>query len=382
MQQANANAPKILEAMTLLGTADPSHVAFALCGLPFELRRGADSAVAALRPVAARLTSRKIACSLRIETAERLAASSQREMSPADWSAPPTDVLEEIIEQSASLHSQLRGPHQGFPVANLRWLLASKLAQVSRCWTESVRGWRHDVSSIYMWQCDDVALRVVARDAPALERLQIKDARHDRLLLRDGTLATLAAGCPRLTELQLPDAVLPQGGGGLLRMVAALPNLERLEVIGMRCAAIGVAADASRGADAEARWAARLCVALLQQSARLTLLVNACDAAIRGGGHVSRGGGADGTNAEYGAAQGSAAAEGHATRHATCHATAEGNAAGLTSALTEAVLLAAPEAADGEADGGGASERLESMIDRIRIGSCGCEYCEQQNTLE
>ena len=90
MQSANANALQILEAMQLLGSSDPAHVGFATCGLTPELQRAAEAATAALRPVASRLKSRKIACRLRIETAQLMAASAHKSSSPVDLSSPPT----------------------------------------------------------------------------------------------------------------------------------------------------------------------------------------------------------------------------------------------------------------------------------------------------
>ena len=89
MQNASTYATKILEAIQLLGSAHPSHVAFATCSLTPELQSAAETAAAALRPIASRLASHKIACQLRVETAQ-LMAIAHNGSTPVDWASPPT----------------------------------------------------------------------------------------------------------------------------------------------------------------------------------------------------------------------------------------------------------------------------------------------------
>ena len=269
MQRANANAPKILEAMQLLGSSDPTHVAFAMCGLAPDLQKAAETAAAALRPVASRLKSRKIACQLRMETAQLMAASTQKDSSPVDLTSPPSDLFDVLIEQTIDVESRC---HRVAP-ETLRWEVGCKFLRLSRAWANAVRGWRCHERYIFLRQVDDVALRVVARGTPALEQLNVKSASYDRCLLRDGTLLLLAAGCPRLTELELPDCVLTKADA-ISELVQALPRLRRLDINGIRCVERAVEMTVSERATTTLQF----CLALLQEAPRLERLqVVRCD---------------------------------------------------------------------------------------------------------
>ena len=54
MQSANAAAPKIIEALMTLGSADPAHIAFAMCGLRPSLQQDAAEAAKRLKKAKAK----------------------------------------------------------------------------------------------------------------------------------------------------------------------------------------------------------------------------------------------------------------------------------------------------------------------------------------
>lgn len=242
-----------------------------MCGLPGELQKAAETAAAALRPVAARLASRKIACRLRIETAQ-LMARAQSQMSPANWTSPPGDLFDALIEQTVDTLSR----SSRVPSENVRWRASCIFVGLNRAWANAAREWRRHERTALLWDAHDTSLRVVARDAPVLERLWMKSAYMDRLWLRDGTLQLLAAGCPRLTELELADPVVPEGGA-LLEVVQALP-LRRLDINGIRCVESGGVAHEEMTLHERARATLQYCLALLQEAPRLERLqVVVCD---------------------------------------------------------------------------------------------------------
>lgn len=144
MQSANAAAPKILDALRILGQAKEEHISFAMLGLPSHLQKAARDAAATLRPVADRLRSRKIATELRIQVSSLLAASKHAHvLTPLDLSSPHTfplgngDLLYVLLEH-CSLVSD-------WPVrCQQHYRLASVLAQLSCGWSSAVREWRQE----------------------------------------------------------------------------------------------------------------------------------------------------------------------------------------------------------------------------------------------
>ena len=131
MQSANAAAPKILDALLLIGQAEEAHISFAMLGLSASLQRAARDAAVMLRPVADRLRSRKIGTDLRIQVAALLAASQYAHvLTPVDLSSPHAfpvgngDLLNVLLEQS-SLSSDwpIRSKHH--------YQFSLKLAQLS-----------------------------------------------------------------------------------------------------------------------------------------------------------------------------------------------------------------------------------------------------------
>ena len=269
MQKANANAPKILDALTLLGRADTSHVAFAMLGLPADLQKNAQAAVTALRPVADRLISRKIACELRIEMARiRRASAHAADTNSQDWGSPPSECLPEVI---------------GSANAEDRWSLAATFSHVSSGWHDAITQWRSEQRTILLANATDAGVRMVARVSPCVERLRLISL-HGRLLLRGGTLALLTRSCPRLQWLGLQDAVLPTSDA-LQWLPETLPGLRWLDLSGLRCAQMqqeaelcSVLGDEESGEDPPAHWYWENIEALCTRLPELqSLIIYRCD---------------------------------------------------------------------------------------------------------
>jgi hypothetical protein len=219
MQDANKNAPKILEAIATLGLADPSHVAFAMLGLPSALQKGATGACASLRPVATRLLSRKISCDLRLEMARMRAASAHPDLitTVADWSAPPADLLPLLLALDDAPEGQ--------------WAGAARLAGICRGWLAAVRQWRANERCIVLQGPDDEAVRIVARDAPDVVELRLlPDSERAMLRLTDNGMTWLACGCRQLQRLCLRHCVLLSPRG--LHSLASLVDLRDLDLAG------------------------------------------------------------------------------------------------------------------------------------------------------
>jgi hypothetical protein len=152
MHAANRAAPKILDALLLIGSAREDHIAFAMCGLSPDLQRNAREAANLLKPVANRLVSRKIATELRIEfRALRASTKFPDEVTCIDLSSPYNfpvgngDLLRLLIEQCTPSRSMegIRA-QQGNGRNPSQYKLAILLAQVSHGWAAAVREWRQE----------------------------------------------------------------------------------------------------------------------------------------------------------------------------------------------------------------------------------------------
>jgi hypothetical protein len=152
MHAANRAAPKILDALLLIGSAREDHIAFAMCGLSPDLQRNAREAANLLKPVANRLVSRRIATELRIEfRALRASTKFPDEVTCIDLSSPYNfpvgngDLLRLLIEQCTPSRSMegIRA-QQGNGRNPSQYKLAILLAQVSHGWAAAVREWRQE----------------------------------------------------------------------------------------------------------------------------------------------------------------------------------------------------------------------------------------------
>ena len=230
MQSANAAAPKILDALILLGQSKESHISFAMLGLPPKLQNAARDAALALQPVADRLISRRIGTELRIEMSALRASSKHLDAPmepPIDLSSPYSfplgngDLLPMLLENCENTVSDAYGPETLFSESDLngarrpdQYKLASVLAQVSHGWLSAVRGWFQEGCSFTLLGGDRSDYGTVASfvrlSGPAAIELQLHGnfvstfetpGPYSFLLLDLPQLAEVCRCCPRLQRL-------------------------------------------------------------------------------------------------------------------------------------------------------------------------------------
>lgn len=272
MQAANTAAPKILEALRLIGLAPASHIDFALLGLPHELRKAAHEAAATIRPIADRLTSRKIACDLRIEMATLRSKSAHPEATThADWTMLPPDITLQIFrwlapEREADEDIDALGVHSDEHDA-ARYRKCSRVASVSRGWELGVRDWRCTQRRIVLVDPCDAAVRAISRDAMQLEELQLHasaaQAADDAsgLAVTGDALRTLAA-CREMRRL-LVRSWRRISLDDFTELIRKLPKLSELDLAGNRRPKDG---------------SMSLFMAVFEPLQRLRLVLSPCDA--------------------------------------------------------------------------------------------------------
>jgi hypothetical protein len=297
MQSANAAAPRIMDALLVLGQASPQHIQFAMLGLPQDIRTAALETAERARPVARRLASRKIACALRIEMAALRAWSKFPEIltSPAQWDSPADilggEIVPLLIEASALQRSTWRRGSPRRDVLPAIWCaekagavswptrqyahyaFAAVLSAVSKAWALGVAAWLRDECAVWLCEPVDSTVRHIARLSPNLLELQCHSriagevAAGDYLLpITNNAIAALPLACPRLQRLclRLADGVSASALAHLLDKCAELCELDLMgcfiddmrqlaEAVGARphCVLTLAACDAAAERDSE-----------------------------------------------------------------------------------------------------------------------------------
>lgn len=178
MQAANAAAPKLLDAIMTLGRALDSHVSFALLGLPVELQTATSDAIRKLRPVTARLVSRKIASSLRVEMASLRAASAHRDVTHSvDWSVLPGDMLPLLVESS---NCSEKWPLERSWRCAKQFKFATNIAAVGHAWASAVRQWRRQPCVISLLRPVVQEVKTIVQLSPNAVELQMHGGALDR----------------------------------------------------------------------------------------------------------------------------------------------------------------------------------------------------------
>ena len=245
MQAANAAAPKLLDAIMTLGRALDSHVSFALLGLPIELQTATQDAIRKLRPVSARLVSRKIASSLRVEMASLRAASAHPCLTlAADWTVLPGDVLPLLIESSSC---RVKGPvvpsWRCAPRSLAQYQFATNFAQICRVWSTAACQWRSQPCILSLLRPSEREVRTLVRLSPNAVELQL----HGGTLDRSGVVVNTSP------IFEPRDA---RGGtAGLWLALASEPPMMQLERLLIR---VGEVAIASLEALLDSGWAPKL----------------------------------------------------------------------------------------------------------------------------
>ena len=239
MQSANKAAPEIIAALHLLGNAKEEHVSFAMLGLG-GLQAKALEAVRTLRPVAARLASRKIACDLRIEMAQLRRASQHADVltNRMSWNTPHDvdgtgDILNELTRLSDSDYANRRGDLQWPARFWEHYAFIGRLAVLNHAWNDAVREWRRQPCKIVMIDPDDADVRQMVRLAPNIVELQLHPTRDGPVLdVGDNALAAIQHGCPRLERL-LMRGCDEQGISvqGIINLVEARPTLKEMDLL-------------------------------------------------------------------------------------------------------------------------------------------------------
>ena len=281
MQSANAAAPKILEALRILGNAEKDHVRFAMLGLSPDLQAMALDACTKARPVAWRLRSREIATTLRIETADMRRRYSDLVTTKADWSSPVGILGGEIVQ--VLITSMIGYERTDRHVQDYR--AAAKLAGINREWRDAVRMWRDEECSIFLdaaYDATPMRLFSIPRVAPNVRALYCHPLSHsggpkwsidkeavlalractklERLMLDNcegldsSTLIALLQSCPSLHKLRLVCSEVSSP----TYLCIALPKFPHVVVTVSRCSSLlSKATDLSRHLNVEAcQWCA------------------------------------------------------------------------------------------------------------------------------
>ena len=141
----------VLQALVTLGRAREDQIASATLGLTELMQGEARDASTALRFVAARLVSRKLAAEVRAEVAALLATSTYpSDAALADWSSPHAipvgegDIFPLLLFHSRDEPLGCSG-YEGdddWPVRqDFHYRFATHLAQVNQAWRRRVREW-------------------------------------------------------------------------------------------------------------------------------------------------------------------------------------------------------------------------------------------------
>lgn len=234
-----ASTSEILEAMHLLGAQEPQRIHSAVAGLPQELQDAASAAHEHLALVAARLTSRRIACAVQMwaTDARRQCAAdpapSSDEAGLSSWStSPPLDVLSTLMEMwPCDEDGELDGEES--EARDDCWRGASLLAQLNASWHASVVSWRlHQRRVTLPDRVDDSALRAVGRYCPALEELDLSaDYDFGNRRVTNAGVGEMVRGCPGLRVLRLRNCRLVTGAA-LADVAQRCPQLASLDVAG------------------------------------------------------------------------------------------------------------------------------------------------------
>ena len=270
MQSANAAAPRILEALATLGECDMHHVRFAMLGLNPNVQAAAMQAVEAAKPVAACLRSRKIATSLRIETAALQRKSADVITNVARWDSPgdfmggefvpillellmrgmvtdfatnTADYSEHLRLTSDGLDRRYKVPLERVPTLTCQehFAIVAPLAQINRAWRETLGAWFYEgIDRVALIDPTDAHLRGVAWLCPNLRQLECHprfttiygSEAMETMALTAGALAPLVESCDKLERVLVrhaPDAVK---GAALIQLMERCPLLCELDLIG------------------------------------------------------------------------------------------------------------------------------------------------------
>ena len=218
MQAANAAAPAIVAAVKLLASADQQHVAYAMVGLKSRrLVEAAQAAARQLQPVAERLavvaSCELVAAELREEMiAVRAASSTTYVPAGADW-GEFGELLSDLILTALPVSSGLilgnlddvPSDECGHPqMLASRYAASGVLAKVNRCWTSAMREWRRRQRQVVLVSPDSAAIRMVARDSPAVEELYLYSS-GDYILDMDGSGLLALRACGAMRRLCMPN---------------------------------------------------------------------------------------------------------------------------------------------------------------------------------
>ena len=211
---ASSAAPKLIESLITLGTAPLEHVEFAMLGLPPLLQRDAEAAAERLRHVAARLVSRRISTSLRIEMKSLYAQAKDTPCTTAaDWSSPHAipigngDILPLLLFHARAAPWSCNGylGDDDWPTRQpFHYKTATCLAQLNHAWRDAVREWCREECAFSMLGGHDSDLATlesfVLLSGENATELHLHDARHVRGV-RGREFAPLLSCCPRLQRL-------------------------------------------------------------------------------------------------------------------------------------------------------------------------------------
>ena len=230
MQSANAAAPKILEALRILGNAEKDHVRFAMLGLSPDLQAMALDACTKARPVAWRLRSREIATTLRIETADMRRRYSDLVTTKADWSSPVGILGGEIVQ--VLITSMIGYERTDRHVQDYR--AAAKLAGINREWRDAVRMWRDEECSIFLdaaYDATPMRLFSIPRVAPNVRALYSHPLSHpgSKVVDRQGG-STCTAGVYQAERLML-DNCEGLDSSTLIALLQSCPSLHKLRLV-------------------------------------------------------------------------------------------------------------------------------------------------------
>jgi hypothetical protein len=256
LQSANANAPRILEALVTLGQAGATDMRFAMLGLTPHLQSAVMQSKSTLREVASEIVWRQKARCVRIDTATVAAAFKTASKFPelltttAQWDLPAEIVGGEIMpllsEHSVpttkvtDIHGEVTRPVE-WPVRRLEhYSFAATLAQLNRAWAAAVAQWRLEECAVWLRDPDDVTVLGIVHNSPNIVELQCHPNLHSPwddelckhvLALTDNVLAALPLAAPSLQRLLIREAE-SVSASALNDLMDNHPSLRWLDLLG------------------------------------------------------------------------------------------------------------------------------------------------------
>ena len=242
MKSANAAAPAILDALITLGSATEAHLSYAMLGLPHHIQLAARAAQDHCRPVAARLKSRRIGSSLRIERTALTAASSQELSNKAQWDAPSDilggDFVSLLVGNSAPPLKELgeldisETSTIAYPTRRIEhYQFVASLSLLNRSWLVAAQAWRHERCTICLVRPDDAMVGGVVSQSPNVVELQCLSGSTAALALSDKALSCIRAVCTGLQRLALRlTTIVPTTA--IVHLLAGCPSLREIDLLG------------------------------------------------------------------------------------------------------------------------------------------------------